>query len=77
MKIRFWSLLSITVLLCFLFVPATVLGSESFSVKEYEKFHDVLQLLQHEALPNKNYGEIRLKAKSSRRHDKKARSACH
>lgn len=29
------------------------------SVKEYEEFHDVLRPLQHEALPSKNYRQIR------------------
>ena len=33
-----------------------------FSVKEYEKFHDVLHPLEHEALPNKDFKTIRAKA---------------
>ena len=59
MKLR--SLLIITGLLLLL-LPLTVFGSEHFSVKEYEKFHDVLQPLQHEALPNKDFARIRSKA---------------
>jgi hypothetical protein len=59
MKLR--SLLTITGLLLFL-MPLAIYGSEHFSVKEYEKFHDVLQPLQHEALPNKDFGRIRSKA---------------
>jgi len=30
-----------------------------FSFKEYEKFHDVLHPLEHDALPKKNYHTIR------------------
>ena len=29
------------------------------SVKEYDKFHDVLRILQHEALPAKDFAKIR------------------
>jgi hypothetical protein len=52
------SLLAITGL--FLLMPLAVYGSEEhFSVKEYNKFHDVLHPLQHEALPNKDWARIR------------------
>lgn len=33
-----------------------------FSVKEYEKFHDVLHPLEHDALPKKDYRRIRSQA---------------
>jgi hypothetical protein len=59
MKLR--SLLTITGLFLLL-MPLAVFGSEHFSVKEYEKFHDVLQPLQHEALPNKDFASIRSKS---------------
>jgi hypothetical protein len=59
MKLR--SSLIITGLLLLL-MPLAIYGSEHFSAKEYEKFHDVLQPLQHEALPNKEFGRIRSKA---------------
>jgi hypothetical protein len=43
-------------------MPLAVSGSEHFSVKEYNAFHDVLRPLQHEALPGKDWGRIRLNA---------------
>ena len=45
-----------------LLLPLAVSGSEHFSVKEYNQFHDVLRPLQHEALPSKDWGRIRLNA---------------
>ena len=54
------SLLAITLLS--LLMPLAVYGSEHFSVKEYNSFHDVLRPLQHEALPSKDFGRIRLNA---------------
>jgi len=54
------SLLAITGLV--LLMPLAAYGSEHFSVKEYNHFHDVLRPLQHEALPNKDWGRIRLNA---------------
>jgi hypothetical protein len=60
MKLRS-SLLVITGLLLLL-MPLAIYGSEHFSVKAYEKFHDVLQPLQHEALPNKDFKRIRSNA---------------
>jgi hypothetical protein len=59
MKLR--SLLTIAALL-FVMLPQAVFASEHFSVKQYEKFHDVLQPLQHEALPNKDFVRIRSNA---------------
>ena len=35
---------------------------EDFSVKEYDEFHRVLHPLQHEALPRKDFAQIRSKA---------------
>ena len=57
--LRTRSLLTIAALLALTLMPAPAFGSESFSVKEYEKFHDVLEHLQHEALPNKDFRRIR------------------
>jgi hypothetical protein len=37
-------------------------SKHGFSVKQYEDFHDVLHPLQHDALPNKNFNEIRAKS---------------
>jgi len=37
-------------------------SQHGFSVKEYEKFHDVLHPLEHDALPKKDYRRIRSQA---------------
>ena len=37
-------------------------SKHGFSVKQYEDFHHVLHPLQHDALPNKNFNEIRAKS---------------
>ena len=37
-------------------------AQHGFSVKEYEKFHDVLHPLEHDALPKKDYRRIRSQA---------------
>ena len=37
-------------------------SKHGFSVKEYQDFHDVLHPLQHDALPNKNFKEIRARS---------------
>jgi len=37
-------------------------SKHGFSVREYEDFHDVLHPLQHDALPNKNFREIRARS---------------
>jgi hypothetical protein len=37
-------------------------SKHGFSVKQYEDFHDVLHPLQHDALPNKNFKEIRARS---------------
>lgn len=57
--IRLLSLLITTALLCLLQMPVTAFGGQHFSVKEYDKFHDVLHPLEHEALPNKDFRRIR------------------
>jgi len=54
------SLLAVSLLL--LLMPLAANGLEHFSVKEYNNFHDVLRPLQHEALPSKEWGRIRLNA---------------
>ena len=41
---------------------ATNAAQHGFSFKEYEKFHDVLHPLEHDALPKKNYRRIRSQA---------------
>jgi hypothetical protein len=38
-------------------------AQHTFSVKEYDHFHDVLHPLEHEALPAKDYRRIRANAK--------------
>ncbi|MGI8918116.1 MAG: hypothetical protein ACR2H6_05895 [Pyrinomonadaceae bacterium] len=40
-------------------LPAAVAAQHGFSVKQYEEFHDVLHPLEHEALPNNDFGRIR------------------
>jgi hypothetical protein len=37
-------------------------AQHGFSLKEYEKFHDVLHPLEHDALPKKDYRRIRAQA---------------
>lgn len=42
---------------------ATIAAAQhGFSYKEYEKFHDVLHPLEHDALPKKDYRRIRSQA---------------
>lgn len=43
-------------------------GKHGFHFKQYEDFHEVLHPLQHEALPNKNFKEIRAKSALLTRH---------
>lgn len=43
-------------------------GKHGFHFKQYEVFHDVMHPLQHEALPNKNFKEIRAKSALLTRH---------
>ena len=45
------------------FVASTKAGPQhGFSIPQYEKFHDVLHPLEHEALPKKDFRQIRRKA---------------
>ena len=37
-------------------------NKHGFGVRQYENFHEALHPLQHEALPNKNYKELRAKS---------------
>ena len=37
-------------------------SNHGFSVKQYEHFHEVLHPLQHQALPNRNFKEIRVQS---------------
>jgi len=60
--LRIRPLLSITALLCLVSMPAIAFGGQNFSVKEYDKFHDVLHPLEHEALPHKDFRRIRSNA---------------
>jgi hypothetical protein len=43
-------------------------AKHGFHFKQYEDFHEVLHPLQHEALPNKNFTEIRAKSALLTRH---------
>lgn len=59
---RMRSLVGVTALMCLLLVASPISSAEPFSVKEYDRFHDVLRPLQHEALPNKDFQRIRSNA---------------
>lgn len=54
-KFSLWIILGILLLA----VPATVVAQHGFSVKQYDEFHEVLHPLEHEALPNNDFGRIR------------------
>ncbi len=43
-------------------MAAPAIVDEHFSVKEYNHFHEILHMLQHEALPNKDFKTIRTNA---------------
>src|SRR5918992_5915483 len=58
LRITVFTILSIS----FLIATATVSAQHGFRVKEYEKFHDVLHPLEHEALPRNDFKRIRAKA---------------
>ena len=53
-KFSLWIIFGILLLA----VPMAV-AQHGFSVKQYEEFHDVLHPLEHEALPNNDFGRIR------------------
>jgi len=71
-KRTIWATLSIfTTITLFSFTASLLLArgatadgapDQGFSVKEYSDFHDVLEPLQHEALPNNDFKRIRSKA---------------
>jgi len=52
----------ISLLLTVVFVNTDAAAQHGFSVPQYEQFHDVLHPLEHVALPNKDYKQIREKA---------------
>lgn len=68
MKKQSRKLLICTVIGLFLLSGAVIASAnpaqeeEHFSVKEYNHFHEVLHMLQHEALPKKDYATIRAQA---------------
>lgn len=64
MKKRSALLLSLLLLFVTAVSGAAITNTEDehWSIKEYNKFHDVLHPLQHEALPNKDFKTIRDKA---------------
>lgn len=51
-----------SLLLSVVFVNTHAIAQHGFSVPQYEQFHDVLHPLEHEALPKKNFKQIRTKA---------------
>jgi hypothetical protein len=53
------SLLSAALTVLLLVAPTFAAVQHGFSVKQYEEFHDVLHPLEHEALPQGDYGRIR------------------
>jgi hypothetical protein len=64
--VKLVNVLSTIAFAVFLFPSPMVVAAltdEGFSVKEYEEFHRVLHPLQHEALPRKDFKQIRSKAK--------------
>lgn len=57
----------LAILFCLLLLSVTTFANpayaeDHFSVKEYNAFHEVLHLLQHEALPKKDFQQIRTNA---------------
>ena len=52
----------LSLILSAFFVNPSVNAQHGFSVPQYEQFHDVLHPLEHEALPKKDYQQIRTKA---------------
>lgn len=64
---RIFYLFTIASVLCLSIAQLTpaarsVGAGQHFSVREYDKFHDVLHPLEHEALPNKDFRRIRANA---------------
>lgn len=58
---RLLSLLALTALLSFTFALAANANTPA-KVKEYHEFHEVLHPLEHEALPKRDYEQIRSQA---------------
>jgi len=57
--LRMQSLITIAALMCLLSLAGAVAAQEHFSVKQYTEFHELLEPLQHEALPNKDFQRMR------------------
>ena len=61
---------SISVIAALITISLSIVGvaqeshekKHGFSVRQYDAFHDVLHPLQHEALPNKDWRQIRTKS---------------
>ncbi|HEV2883918.1 MAG TPA: hypothetical protein VGW36_03615 [Pyrinomonadaceae bacterium] len=51
-----------TGLVCLSTTASTAAAQHSFGSKEYDRFHDVLHPLEHEALPNNDFPRIRKNA---------------
>ena len=54
-KFSLWMAIGVLLLV----LPAAVVAQHGFSMKQYEEFHEVLHPLEHEALPNNDFGRIR------------------
>ena len=54
---------AISCLSALLFLTTVVSAQEEFGIKEYDDFHRLLHMLQHEALPKNDVATIRAKAK--------------
>lgn len=64
-RINLYVLLCAFVLFCAPLISSAAYESpvqHGFGVEEYDRFHDVLHPLEHEALPNKDYRKIRSQA---------------
>lgn len=62
-RLRVLGLFVLTAFLLIANLGATKTAAQhGFSFKEYEKFHDVLHPLEHDALPKKDYRRIRSQA---------------
>lgn len=67
---KYYRMAAVTACVALLFATSSLTSAtlnaaaqHSFSVKEYDHFHDVLHPLEHEALPAKDYRRIRAHAK--------------
>ena len=57
-----------TMTLLLAIVVSSAAAQHAFSVKQYEEFHEVLHPLEHEALPNNDFGRIRAKSSELIKH---------